>query len=247
MKREAFPLFHKADRNALLVFLAIAWIVILFGFGPGIIARFEGRAEYPAPLALQVHVFAFVGWMALLTLQAWLIRTRRRYWHRMLGLSAAGLIPLMLVSGAMAEIHAERYYGAKSPGEEAFLIFNIYALPAFAILATWALLARAQAAAHKRLILLATCVILAAAFNRLTWDILVPLSGDAGWGVPLNVFLGSNLLILALMAYDMATRGRLHPVYARTVPVMFCAQLAAAWIYQSPAWAVLVRQWLGLS
>jgi hypothetical protein len=242
-----FAAFHRYDTSFYLGFVAFCWIAIGFGFGPGIWARFQGLAPYEAPLALQIHVFSYIGWMVLLTMQMLLVRFKVVNWHKKLGLASIILIPIMFISGALAEIYAERYYGTKTPGEETFLIFNIYALPAFVILSGWAVLARKQAAIHKRLMLLATSIIMAAAFNRWFWDILVPLFDGHPLGIAFNVFVGSNLLIAALLIYDLLTRKRLHPIYTKTVPSIVLAQATSAYIYTLPAWAKFVRPLLGLS
>src|SRR5438128_8828922 len=94
-RRRRFVAFHKSDRNFFLIFLAVCWLGVLMGFQPAIAKRIAGHADYPAPLILQIHAFAFTAWMVLLTTQIALIRTHRPHVHMKLGLVAVALIPLM--------------------------------------------------------------------------------------------------------------------------------------------------------
>ncbi len=72
-----FAPFHRFDRNFHLVFIIFAWLAVLVGFYPNVAARYAGNSPYEAPWSLIIHVWAFAGWLALLTIQIVLIRSRR--------------------------------------------------------------------------------------------------------------------------------------------------------------------------
>jgi len=124
--RRRFVAYHKWDRNFFLVFLALCWLGVLMGFAPAATKRFAGHADYPAPLILEIHAFAFSAWMALLTAQIGLIRMRRPQLHMKLGLIAMGLIPLMAVSAFMSEVYSQRFRSAQADEREFFVIAIFY-------------------------------------------------------------------------------------------------------------------------
>ena len=153
--RRRFIAFHKWDRNFFLAFLALCWLGVLMGFYPAVTKRLHGHADYPAPLILQIHAFAFCTWLVLLTIQIGLVRVRRPQLHMKLGLVAFALIPVMALSGFFSEIYSQRFRSA-DPTERPFFIIVIFYVVAFTALASAAVIARKNPTAHKRLILLAT-------------------------------------------------------------------------------------------
>jgi hypothetical protein len=50
-----------------------------------------------------------------------------------------------------------------------------------------------------------------------------------------------------LGAYDLATRKRLHPAYVAGAAWILANELAAAWLYFSPAWKPISLKLLGLT
>ena len=66
-----------------------------------------------------------------------------------------------------------------------------------------AVLQRYQSDTHKRLMLLATISLLTAAVERFLRQV--------GMGGAPNMFYGTDALVLALVIYDLFSRGRVHP------------------------------------
>ena len=58
--------------------------------------------------------------------------------------------------------------------------------------------------------------------------------------------IGPDLIIAALVGYDLATRRRIHPALAIAAPLIVLAQLAAAAIYHSAWWPGVVRTLVGI-
>ena len=85
-----------------------------------------------------------------------------------------------------------------------FLAVPLFNMLVFGTFVTLAILKRRDAQAHKRLMILATVNLLAAAFARWPFAFI-----DGG---PPVYFGLSDLFILALAAWDFSTRRRLHPV-----------------------------------
>ncbi|MEO7365310.1 MAG: hypothetical protein ABIW03_03235 [Sphingomicrobium sp.] len=243
--RGRFTAFHKWDRNFYLIFLALCWLGVLMGFVPAARLRFAGHADYPAPLILEIHAFAFSAWMILLTAQIALIRTHHPRLHMRLGLVGVALVPLMAVSGFLSEVYSQRFRFAHPPDSQAFFIIAIYYVVAFTILAALALAARKNPSAHKRLILLATTVIVGAAYGRWWGTPLFNMFGDGTVGMLINTYAGAEMLMLGAVVYDWRTRGRLHPVYEIGVPAILIGQIATTLIYHSPRWLPIARLAIG--
>lgn len=236
-----FAVYDVRDRNFFLGFVVVAWLGVILGFAPPSWARFNGEADYSAPLILQLHAGLYLLWMVLLTVQVTLIRTGRQAIHRKLGLSAAAMIPLMVLTGFFAEAYSQRHYLGHPPDSQAFFIIPIFYVAAFGVLATMAVLKRREPAAHKRLIYLATTIIVGAAWTRVIGGKLAGVVGDGFWGTIGNTFTSTNLFLAALMLFDWRTRGRLHPVVLAVVPAILACELLVSWIYHAPAWLPLAR------
>lgn len=243
---KAFAPWHRWDRNFFLLFVLAAWIATGFGFYPSVVERFTGQPDYVAPLVLQLHVFAFTGWLCLLSLQVLLVRSRRQSLHQRLGLLGAILVPVMVVTAIGAEIFSQRFYSAKYPENLRFFISPLSTMALFALFGVMALLQRRQPTAHKRLILLATTVALSAAYNRWWGEALFGLFGDGNAGMIMHNYAGIDLILVLLLAYDWVTRRRIHPVYQWGVPLIFVSQLVGTFIYHSEIWPGIVRRLVGL-
>lgn len=239
--RRRFVAFHKWDRNFYLAFLAACWLGVLMGFVPAGLKRYAGDAEYPAPLILEVHAFAFSAWMCLLTFQIALIRTHKPKLHMKLGLVGFGLVPLMAVSAFLSEVYSQQWRFVHPPNSQPFFIIAIFEVLGFATFATAALIFRKNPAAHKRLILLATTMIVGAAYGRWWGTGLYNLFGEGLSGVLIYTYTGTNLLLLGAVAYDWWTRGRIHPVYEVAVPAILAGEVATTIIYHSASWLPIAR------
>jgi uncharacterized membrane protein len=237
-----FAASHPADRNFFLLFVVLCWLGVLMGFFPAVSGRMQGRADYPAPPILQIHAFAFVGWLMLLTAQMLLIRTARQSVHRQLGLVAFALIPVMVVSGFVSEIYSQRYYLSHPPDSQAFFIIPIWYVIGFGGLAAGAIIYRKEPAAHKRLIVLATTVIVGAAYARWWGDALWKMAGDRYGGMLIHHYTATTLLLLLAMGFDLMTRGTLHRVYRWGVPFIIVGEVATTILYHSPAWLTVARR-----
>jgi uncharacterized membrane protein YozB (DUF420 family) len=229
------------ERNFFLAFVLVAWLGVILGFAPASWGRLHGRADYPAPLILHLHALLFTAWMVLLSAQVWLVRGGRRALHRRLGMGTAALIAPMVLTGFLAEAYSQRYYIAHPPDSQAFFIIPIFYVIAFGTLATLAVVKRREAAAHKRLVYLATTVIVGAAWTRLIGGPVAGVVGDGFLGMIVNTFTSSNLLLAALAAFDWRTRGRLHPVTLAVVPAIVASELVVSWIYHAPGWLPVAR------
>jgi hypothetical protein len=243
--RRPFAAFHRADRNFYLGFLLACWLGVIMGFLPAATGRLAGHAPYPAPLILQVHALAFSAWLLLLTIQIGLVRIRKVALHMTFGMVGIALIPVMAVSAYGSEIYSQQFHFDRPPNNLGFFVLPIFYVAVFAVLATLAVLARKNPSAHKRLILLATTMIVGAAYARWWGEGLAVTFGDGHAGMLLNTYAGTNLLLVAATAYDFVTRRRLHPVYEVAVPSILIAEVITSVIYHSPQWPPIAQAIIG--
>lgn len=223
----------REDRNFDLgVALAVA-VVVAAGFGRTVNARLFHPSS-PRPRILYVHGALFTAWVLFFTMQAVLVRSRRVAWHRRLGVGGVvlgGLLPVVGIATALAMTRLHRA-GSKTGGEP-FLIVSFFDMLAFAVTFGLAIYWRRRPEYHRRLILMASCGLTAAAFARLpNW--LIP---DNAW------YVGVDGLILAGAARDWIVMRRVHAVYLYGLPALLLGQAATMWIYLSdaPAWVAIAR------
>jgi hypothetical protein len=223
----------------------MAWVAVIMGFGPELNGHLEGRTPYP-PMIVHFHVAAFVAWLVLFTAQIWLVRLRRLDIHRTLGFAAVALVPVMVVLGVATTLVSRRLHFEAGRNEMlAFMIVPLTDMLLFPSFAIPGILLRRYPLTHKRLILLATAMLLPAAFGRWIGPWILAHWGDGFFGFMAQAYLGSNAMILAAILYDRVTRGRVHAVYLIAVPWILAVQAFASAIYHWPGWVPLAIGMIG--
>jgi hypothetical protein len=196
------PVIGKNDR---LFFsgMALALALILFlGFLP---SYFHRSAELPPLTPLyQLHGALFTAWIVLLVAQTTLVAGGRADIHRKLGVTGAILAAVVFGVGVAVSVETLRRNGT-GPGYDPHKLFAIALgdIIVFGVLVGAAVLQRQQSDTHKRLMLLATISLLNAGVGRLL--------RQYGIGGPPNLFYGTDVLVLALVVYDLVSRGRVQP------------------------------------
>ena len=236
----------RGERVFYLAFVAAAWAAVVVGFQPSVTQRWRGAAEYPAPLILELHVAAVTAWLVLLTVQALLINRRQPALHRRLGIAAFVLIPAIIVTALGAEVYSQRFFSPKYAENLRFFIAPLMEMLAFAIAATLAVAKRRNAATHKRLILVATAVLLTAAYARWWGDPLYRAFGDGLGGMIIHNFAGPNLLVALAAAHDWWRSRRIHAVYRAAIPALLGGEVFASLVYHNDAWPMMARRLVGL-
>jgi hypothetical protein len=181
--------------------MALACVVTIFsGFAPSFYLRPWAAMPALAPLVV-AHGVIFTCWVLLFLAQATLVAEGRIWLHRRLGLAAAGLAVLIVVSGPLTAIGAARQ--GRLPGDPlAFLLVMLVDLLAFAAFVAAGIYYRRRNEVHKRLMLLAMVSLLPPAINR--WPIAVKHP---------SVFLSVVLIfVAAALVHDLLARRRLHAV-----------------------------------
>jgi hypothetical protein len=141
-------------------------VIALIGFGRSYYLAGVFRAPLPAPI-LHVHGALNTLWMVLLVVQASLISAKRIKWHMTLGIFGFWLALAMVVVGFIVSANQlHRYAHAPHFDVVSFETIPFIEQVCFAVLAGAAFLLRKKAAAHKRLIVLATISMMGAALSR---------------------------------------------------------------------------------
>lgn len=186
--------FHVGLSGVLLLFVVV-------GFSPTFFLR-PAFTDRPLPLYLYVHGSVLTLWFSLGFVQSALVVARRTSLHRRLGvvggLTAAALVPL---SGFVAVQAIPRYMAAGvTPAEIQFIVIgDLISLVVFSGLVTAALVWRHHREWHRRLMVVASIMIIGPAIARLE---------RVGLAVPVPaVLLG---LLIALGVYDTLQLGRVH-------------------------------------
>ena len=201
--------------------------VVVIGFAPSYYFRAHfGRP--PVTPVQAVHGAVFSTWILLSMIQPLLVGARFTALHRRLGVLGAVVAAAVVVSGAFMAITAARA-GHAPPGWDAraFLAIPLFEVILFAPMVVAGLWLRRRPQAHKRLLLLATVSILGAPSARL------PQAIAAAWD---PFFFVPDMFVLALVAYDLATRGRLHPATCWGGLALVVSQPLRGALGRSAAW-----------
>jgi uncharacterized membrane protein YozB (DUF420 family) len=220
------------------------WLAIVLGFAIDIVWRARiGALKFP--LIVHLHAIAYTGWLMLLAVQVWLVRTGRVAVHRRLGLAALVLLPAMLVLGP-----ATAFYGvADNPYMPdkwiAWLSVNYTNAFGSVVLLTAGFLMRRNAAVHKRLMLMGTIAVTEPGFSRIWLSFLEARLGEGYVPFYFSTYIGTFLLVIVVGAYDFATRRRLHPAYIAAALWIFANEALATWLFYQPFWLTAMKRMTG--
>jgi hypothetical protein len=220
------------------------WLAIVLGFAIDMVARARsGTLDFP--LIVHLHVVAYAGWLVLLAVQVWLVRTGRVAVHRRLGVAALVLLPAMIVLGP-----ATAFYGvADNPYMPdkwiAWLSVNYTNALGSVALLTGGFLMRRNPAAHKRLMLMGTIALTEPGFSRIWLSFLEARLGEGYVPFYFSTYIGTLVLVIAVGAYDFATRRRLHPAYIAAALWIFANEALATWLFYQPFWLTAMKRMTG--
>lgn len=211
--------------------MAVAILITVFtGFSRSYFLKAQFGTP-PLPLLLHVHGLVFTSWILLFLAQTTLVAARRTDIHRRLGVLGGVLAALVLILGTTTAIIRVKGGSAPIPGVPplAFLAVPLFDMVVFAILVGAAFYYRHRADVHKRLMTLATIALLSAPIARLHFPML-----PAG---PPTFFGLTDLFILVMLVYDLATRRRPHPatiwgglLIVASQPLRLMISGTAAWL-----------------
>jgi hypothetical protein len=183
--------------------MALLMLVTVFvGFAPTYYLAGVFRAPLPS-LIIHLHGAAFSCWILLLMTQTSLVSAGRVDIHRQLGIAGFLLACAMVVLGVLAATDSlVREAGPPGRDPKFFYIIPLTDMLVFSILIFFAYRNRFNAAAHKRLLLIATTAILLAAIARWPWAYVHRQAPRAA--------VVSYAFLLMLLAYDLWSTRKVH-------------------------------------
>ena len=189
-----------------------------------------GVFHAPLPSAvLHVHGALFTAWILFLLAQSTLVAAGRVDIHRRIGIGGFLLACAMVVVGVWAGTNAlGRNFHPPGVDAKTFYIVPITDMMIFSVLVFSAWRARFNAAAHKRLIIIATVALMIAAVAR--WPFAIVLHKVLAASFVTYGFL------LMMVLYDLWSTHRVHRATLWASVFLICIQLVRFPIAQGAAW-----------
>lgn len=248
------PRAHAIDRW-IFVFMA-AWfiVVVLIGFIPDAVMKVEmvrAGQRPPFPPIMHVHAVLMGSFLLLLLAQTGMMATGRSALHKRVGILGMALAVALVVAGFV--LAPTMYYQtwnalqaapAAARGQlqellsrqENILLLQMHAGILFGVLMTMALWARvANSGFHKRMVILATAMPLAASIDRMGW---LPNTFPAS---PMSTDGYILLAVAPLLIWDVIRNRRVHEAYFVWLAVWLPTSLVMYRLWDMPGWHSLAR------
>jgi hypothetical protein len=198
------------------VFVPLALLAILMaavGFWPGYFGPVLAAMKAKTAL-VHVHAVVFMGWLALFAMQAALAATGRIALHMRLGTWLFAFGSVLIVVGVLTALG--RFEGDVTSGNFALAARRLFPplrdILVFAPLLVAGWIYRRRPEIHKRIMLVATNVLLVAAVSRMLFLGTPP--------APWIMLLLWPLPTYIAMVHDFVTKRLVHPVYVIGVLAM---------------------------
>jgi len=220
---------HRAGRSFYFGMSLLIAAIVIYGFSQTVDHKLI-HAHPARPWPLWIHGVLFAGWVAFFTLQSALVWTRHVGLHRTLGWFGAGWASAMTGVGFWITVVMARWEMARQhdAGFVAFLlIVSFWDITCFTALFWMAVARRKQPEFHRRLMLMATCVLTSAAFARFPWEAF-----SDNW-----FYAGVDGLILLGVTRDLVVSRTVHPAYRYALPALVAGQIFVVRTYlATPVW-----------
>jgi len=187
--------------------LAIAAAVLAFvGFAPTYFLKgWFGTAALPT--VIHLHGLVMTSWFVLLLVQTSLVMARRTDLHRRFGVVGAVLAAVIVVMTVVTVVLGLRVPRGAFAIDATLALVSLGSVAQFAAFVGAALVCRRKPDAHKRLMFIATTVLITASVGR--WPIIRVLGGSSAI-LALAVYAVSDLLVVGMIIHDLVTRRRVH-------------------------------------
>ena len=193
----------------------------------------------PRPWILYVHATVFSSWLVFFVLQSTLVRSRKVQWHRRLGSFGVVLGTLIPIVGVSTAVVMGRFntVSLHATDAESFLVVPLFDMVCFTSTFPLAVYWRKKPEMRRRLMLVATCALTAAAFGRFPERIL------PGY----LLYVGVDLVILLGVARDLIVNRTVHRVYLFVLPLFILGQTIVTYIayHNVPFWLKIAHSVIG--
>jgi len=229
-----------------VVFLALmAW-----AFWPSYFTRLFEQPSF----WFHAHGIVLTLWCVLLVVQAQLIRTGRRGWHRLLGQSSYVLAPAVVIITTLF-VHyraapALRGVAVLPPVGLHFLALTLISIVAFALFYVLAIWFRRDAQVHARWMVCTVFPIVTPVTDRLIGGHFQPLIAfvpqiDGSPILPAAGFLLADLALVTLCVWDWRANRRFG-VFPAALGALLVYHVGALTLHRVPLWNAFCVWFLGL-
>ena len=204
------------------------FIISVVGFTPSYRGVSNGSLKFH--WFAHVHGAIMAGWLTMFLAQSVLAARGNLKYHRKLGQIGFALGLLVYVVAWTTSIRAR--LSLYSPVESELwdiLMIELSGTNLFGLFFTWGMLVRKNVAAHKRLLLLATIVIMGAGIDRTSW---LPGLYSAFY----VRFIYLDALVIALFIYDWISLRRIHKISLIGLGIIVALQTTVTQSIGSTAW-----------
>ncbi len=246
---EAGGLSTLIDRWIYVFMAALFMAAVLSGFIPtslALIEEIDAGRRLPPPPILHAHAVVMGAWLLLLLSQTGLMATGHRTLHMQLGLAAMAIVPAMLLVQVILlptiytgywELAQAAASGNEGPSSdllwfvEGILLAQFQIASLFPILIVLALRTRrANPGFHKRMMILATALLMPPATDRIAW---LPSSLPDN---PMTIDLYMFILITPMFLWDMFRLRRVHSAYLVFLALNIPFIVAKQYFWDSAWW-----------
>jgi hypothetical protein len=239
-----------AERRFHVGFAAAITAAVLLGFSRTFFLRPwfpEWAHAHGAPEPFfYVHGVVFTGWFLLLLAQPSLVAAGRVDIHRRLGSLGAGLAVSMVLVGTAGALKAAGrptgFIDVPLPPLQ-FLVVPLADILLFGTFVSLALVNRRTPQSHKRYMLLASIAIMEAGVARWPFAVMTATSPVPGFSMT-DLFV--DLFLVPMVVWDLASRGRVHPVTLWGGAVLIAAQPLRMMLSETHAWLAFAGWAVGL-
>ncbi|MCC6289155.1 MAG: hypothetical protein IT249_14840 [Chitinophagaceae bacterium] len=214
--------------------MAILFLVItFFGFFPSFQSMQEGTLQ--VHWLTHIHSAIMTCWLLLYLTQAMLVATGNLRIHRQLGILSFVIGILVFIVMGLVSFHI---LIVNHPPEGSFLfdllLIDFYEMLCFALFFTWGMrLRKKDPGAHKRLLTLATFILLTAAVDRIQRNNAFP---SLEMEYPAFSFMYLDILLIPIFLQDIITLKRIHKITWLGTAIIIFLQVIVSNAYNSPAW-----------
>ena len=240
------PALYRHSARFFVVFLALT----VWAFWPSYFARLFEQPN----LWFHAHGVVLTLWLVMLVVQAQLIRTNRRPWHRRLGKLSYLLAPAVVV---ITTVFVHQRVGVGLAGVPVlpplslhFLALTLLSLVAFAAFYGCAIWFRRDAHRHARWMVCTVFPLFTPVTDRLIGAHLQPLIGvvpriDGSPILPTVGFALADAILLALAWWDWRAHRRLD-VFPVALGALLVYHLGTLTLHRVPLWNAFCVWFLGL-
>jgi hypothetical protein len=199
-------------------FIAMAVLFIIFAVA-GFVPDYQLIRQQHIRLFWFAHVHGIImtAWLLVYLTQAILVNNKQLQLHRKLGLVSVGLGIFVWLSMGIVVWHSNITMPGYAHAAWANFLFLGSTTMLFALFFAWGIVRRKNAGAHKRLLYIATMIVIAAGYNRVIFNLGASptlswfnYSTRSGFPNPSGMLLYDDLLLIPLFIYDLLLLRSVH-------------------------------------